>query len=111
MYPDEKGAVQPLPFFFSAVLARCRSLRRVAGIEIRRRFLPALRDHFRWIRFTRHAPRPELFPLHIVFRLPRLSVVELPADFDALVIDLPAGFQSRVGAFHELPLARLLDLP
>jgi hypothetical protein len=74
-------------------------------IEIRRRFLPALRDHFGRIRFTRHAPRPELFSLHVVFGLPRLPVIDLPANFDAFVVDLSAGFQVRVRISHGLPPA------
>src|SRR4051812_41153560 len=72
-----------------------RSSRRMAGIEVRRRLLLALWDHFCRIRLPRYSPRPELFSLDVIFGLSWPSVVNLTADLDALVVDLPAGFPFR----------------
>ena len=65
----------------------------MAGIKFRRRLFPALGDHFCRIRLSRYSPRPELLSLHVVLGLPRLPVINLPANFYAFIIDLPAGFR------------------
>jgi hypothetical protein len=64
----------------------------MAGIKIRRRLLPALGDHLCGIRLSRHSPGAELLSLDFVLGQSRLSVVDLPANFQAFVIDLAAGF-------------------
>src|SRR4051812_46472962 len=72
-----------------------RSSGHMSGIEIRRRLLLALWDHFCRIRLPRYSPRSELFSLNVIFGLSWPSVVNLTADLDALVVDLPAGFPFR----------------
>lgn len=65
----------------------------MTGIEIGRRLLSSLRHHFRRIRFPGNASRPELLPLLVVLGLARPPIVDLPAEPEALVIYLAAGFQ------------------
>jgi hypothetical protein len=67
----------------------------MSGVNFRGRLLLALWDHFCGIGPSRHAPRPELFSLDIVFGLPWPSVVNLPANLYAFVIDLLTGFPFR----------------
>jgi hypothetical protein len=69
----------------------------MAWIEISRGLFLSLRHHLCWVWFSRHASRPELFPLLIILGLTGLSVVHLPVNPGALVIDLPAGFPFRSG--------------
>jgi hypothetical protein len=68
---------------------------RVPGIKIGRRFFLALRDHFGRIRLSRYSPRAELFSLDVIFGLPWPSVIHLPANLDAFIVYLSAGFPFR----------------
>ena len=71
----------------------------MAGVEVRRGFLPSLRHHPCGIRPSRHAPWSEQFALQIVLGFPGLSIVDLPANFHAFVKYLSAGLQSLVRDF------------
>jgi hypothetical protein len=68
---------------------------RMSGIKFRRRLFPALGDHFCRIGLSRHSPRPELFSLDVIFGLPRPPVIDLPANLNALVVNLPACLSLR----------------
>jgi hypothetical protein len=68
---------------------------RVSGVKIRRCLLLALRHHFCGIRLSRYSPRSELFSLNVILGLPWPSVVDLPANLHAFIVDLPAGFPFR----------------
>jgi hypothetical protein len=78
----------------------------MSGIEVRRRLLLALWDHFCRIRLPRYSPRSELLSLDVIFGPSWQSVVNLTADLDAFVVDLPAGFPFR---YHLLD--PLLEVP
>ena len=71
----------------------------VAGVEIRRGLLLPLRHHRRWIGLARHTPWSEQLALLIVLGFPWSSILDLPANLDALIIYLPAGFQLLSGKF------------
>jgi hypothetical protein len=80
---------------------------RMSGIKFRRRLFPALGDHFCWIRLSRHSPRSELFSLDVILGLPWQSVVNLPANLDALVVNLPTRLPFRCHLLD--PLLEKLD--
>jgi hypothetical protein len=44
---------------------------------------------------SRYSPRPELLSLYIVLRFSRLTIINLPTNFYALVVDLPTGLSLR----------------
>jgi hypothetical protein len=73
--------------------------RGMAGIKIWRRFLPTLRHHFCRIGLSGHPSGAKLLPLNIVLGSAGFAVVNLSANLDALIINLPTGFRTSVAAF------------
>ena len=61
-------------------------------VKVSRSLFLSLGHHPGGIRFSGHSSWPELFPLLVILGLAGSSVIHLPMNSNALVIDLAAGF-------------------